>query len=986
MKHEISLKDYESGFAKFDSLMPYKIKDILLVSSLYDSFILEEDGQLGQLIFSEYAELNLSFAPQIKRVSTGEEALKLLSMRNFDLVIVFRQLSDIDIISFGLKARELVPYIPIVLLAFHNRELVVMDQPDFKRAIDRAFIWSGEANILLAIVKYIEDRLNVDFDTRLIGVRVIIIIEDSVRFYSAFLPQIYSEIMRQTQALMQDGLNLNHKLLRMRARPKILLADNYDKAWEFFEKYEKYTLGVVSDISYENGGVRDDQAGLKFARRAKEHISDLPILLQSSNLQNAELAKKHKVAFLHKKSPTLLAELSNFIKFNFGFGDFVFRTPSDEEVCRAGDYRSMEKCLESAPDDSLIYHASRNHFSNWLMARTEFDLANRLRPKKVSEFDSTEDLRNYLIETFKNFRHEKQLGIVTDFSRKLFDKQTEFVRIGEGSLGGKGRGLAFINRLLRRYNVYDSFEGVRIVVPPSAIIATSVFDQFIEDNNLLEYSLSDRPDHEIASTFAHAKLPKEIEGDLKAFLDEVKYPIAVRSSSLLEDSHYQPFAGIFDTHMLPNNHPNRKVRLERLKMAIKYIYASIFFKRSKNYIEATGNRVEEEKMAVVLQKVVGSVRNGAFYPVLSGVARSYNFYSIGKIKPEEGVTYAALGLGRTIVEGGDCLYFSPANPNVLPQFSTPKQFLKNSQHEFYAIDMNDPNVHPTPGGEAGLTRLRIDQADTDGVLSFVGSTYVPDNDRIYDGVGRKGIRIVSFAPVLKHRTIPLDEIIRFLLRMGSKGMNFPVEIEFAAELSKDKSKPHEFGFLQIRPMAMETVLEGIDLKDMDSDRVFCKSDQTLSHGRMEDIKDIIYIRPENFDRSKMPQMAMEIGKFNEYFRREGIPYILIGPGRWGTADRWLGIPTSWDQLSASRVIIETAYGDFDVAPSFGTHFFQNLIAFQIGYFTINKIDDKNDIDWDWLEKQPVVDETDYVRHARLDKPLEVLLNGRDGQGVIFKPK
>jgi len=985
-KPNIDLKDYESGFARFDSLMPFKVNDILLVSSLYDSFILEEDGHIAQLILNEYIELNLSFAPQIKRVSDGREALKLLQQHKFDLVMVFRKLGDIDIISFGQQAKELIPDIPVVLLAFHPRELGVANNPDFPTAIDKAFLWGGEANILLAIAKYIEDKINVDFDTRLVGVRVIILIEDSVRFYSAYLPLLYSVIMRQTQGLMADGLNLSNRLLRMRARPKILLADSFEEGWELYKKYSNYLLGIISDVKFSKGGKADNRAGLKLARKVKKQDPDLPILLQSSNVNHAGEAAKDSVAFLHKNTPALLSELRMYIRQNFGFGDFVFRLPDGSEVTHADNYHTMEKCLKEVPEESLIFHANRNHFSNWLMARTEFDLASRLRPRKVSEFKNGEAVRNYLFETFKSFRHEKQLGIVSDFSREEFDLQTDFVRIGEGSLGGKGRGLAFISRLLRRYNVYDCFDGVNINVPTSAILGTSIFDRFLEENNLLEYALAEHSDEDIAAAFSKAPLPEDIRDDLSAFLEVVKYPLAVRSSSLLEDSHYQPFAGIFDTHMLPNCHADKQIRLDRLEAAVKLIYASIFCSKSKKYIEATGNRVEEEKMAVILQKVVGRQRNTSFYPVISGIARSYNFYPIGNIKPEEGVCYAALGLGRTIVEGGNCLYFSPSNPQNLPQFSSAKDFHKNSQLDFFAVDMSVPDVRPQRGAEAGLIRLRVDQAMTDGSLKYVGSTYSPDNDRVYEGVNRPGIKLVTFAPILKSNIFPLAEIIRFLLHLGSSGMNIPVEIEFAAELSDDPKIPHNFGFLQIRPMATEMVLEGITLDEFDNDEIICKSNQALSNGRINTIRDIIYVNPDNFDRANMPAMAAQVGKFNDRFKTENRPYMLIGPGRWGTADRWLGIPTSWDQISSAQIIIEAAYGDFSVTPSFGTHFFQNLIAFQIGYLTVNRTDDRNFINWDWIKSRKIAGETEHIRHIRLKKPIEALIDGHKGRGVILMPK
>jgi hypothetical protein len=983
-KSDIRHPDYDSIFARFDALMPFKVKDILLVSSLYDSFILEEDGYVADLVFSEYTEFNLSFAPQIKRVSSGEEALELLQKKKFDLIIVFRRLSDIDIISFGKKARQIVRDISIILLAFQGRELQIAEQRQYRDVVDRAFLWSGETNILLAIVKYVEDKRNVDFDTRLIGVRVIILIEDSVRFYSAYLPLIYAEILRQTQNLMADGLNLPQRLLRQRARPKILLADSYEEAWRLFEKYQEFLLGIISDISFSNKGEPDDKAGLKLVKEAKERINDLPVLLQSNNLENAELARRSGVSFIYKNSASLLSELRSFIKNNFGFGDFIFRKPDGTEITRARDFVALEKCLETVPGESLIYHGKRNHFSNWLMARSEFDLAKRLRPRKVSEFEDTTALRNYLISTIKSFRHEQQLGIVTDFSRRQFDRQFEFVKLGDGSLGGKGRGLAFISRLLRKYNIYRRFEGVSIMVPPSAIIGTSVYDEFIMKNNLLEYALEDRSDDQIGNAFLSARLPRGILSDLKAFLEEVNYPIAVRSSSLLEDSHYQPFAGIFETHMLPNNSTDIKARLDRLEAAIKCIYSSIFYRNSKTYIEATGNRVEEEKMAVIVQKVVGRERNRSFYPVLSGIGRSYNFYSVGHIKPEEGVAYVALGLGKTINEGGNCLYFSPANPHHLPQFSSPKEFLCNAQYEFYAIDMSDPRVYPKPGGNAGLVRRGIDQAESDGTLAYVGSTYSPDNDRVYDGTNRAGIKMVTFAPILKSRIFPLDEIIRFLLQLGHSAFTTPIEIEFAAELNSQSDHPHEFAFLQIRPMAADTFLDNVDIDQFEADNILCKSDESLSNGRINSINDIVYIRRDTFDRSQMADMAMHVSRLNEYLKKAGRPYILLGPGRWGTADRWLGIPASWDQISGARVIIEATYGDFSVTPSFGTHFFQNLIAFQIGYLTVNKTDANNMLDWEWLESRPISQETEFLRHVSLGEPLEVIIDGRSGKAVILK--
>jgi CheY-like chemotaxis protein len=984
MKPDVDLKNYETGLARFDSLMPHRVKDMLLVSSMYDSFILEEDGQLAQLISGQYVELNLSSAPHLKKCTTGQEALEVLHKHHFDLIIVVRRMNDIELADFCSRAREIIPHLPIILLAFQEQEMAAVTLELEQGAIDRAFIWNGDIRILLAIAKHIEDYLNVENDTRAVGVRVIILIEDSVKFYSSYLPLIYAELVRQTQGLMADGLNPSHKLLRMRARPKILLAHTYDDGKALFEKYQSYLLGVISDIKYPRGGFSDDAAGLKFARMAKEKISDLPILLQSSNLKNAELAAECGVSFLHKNSPTLLNDLRSFILNNFGFGDFVFRHPDGTEIARAADFHSMVKCIETVDERSLLFHGSRNHFSNWLMARTEFDLADTLRPRQVSEFKDAAELRKYLLETFRSFQHERQLGVVADFSRQQFDRQAEFVRIGDGSLGGKGRGLAFINTLLNRYNICNFYEGVSIAVPPSAVIGTSVFDEFLDKNNLYSFVLGDHTDREIARAFAEGIFPPETSHDLESYLEVIDYPLAVRSSSLLEDSYYQPFAGIYDTHMLPNCYPGKKGRLERLEMAIKYIYASAYFHNARSYIEATGNRIEEEKMAVVLQKAVGSRKGNFFYPTLSGIARSYNFYPLGEIKPEEGVAYLALGLGKTIVEGGNCLYFSPSRPNSMPQFATPRDFLNNSQKDFFAIDMSDPSVYPAPGGESGLIRLGLMQAETDRTISLVGSTYLPDDDRVQDGVSRAGVRIVTFAPILKGKLFPLDAIIRFLLQLGSTAMNCPVEIEFAAELATLPKKECDFSFLQIRPMAKDTHFQDISLENIDRQKIICRSEQSLSNGRIVDIQDIVFIRPDSFDRAYMPLMADQVGEFNRTLKAKKKPYLLIGPGRWGTSDRWLGIPVSWDQISSARVIVEAEYGDFSVTPSFGTHFFQNIISSNIGYLTIHGVDKNSFIDWNWLSRQNVSSETEYLRHVTLENPIEVLIDGRIGRAIIIR--
>ena len=837
--------------------------------------------------------------------------------------------------------------------------------------------------MLLTIIKLVEDKVNVVADTDQVGVRVIILVENSVRFYSSYLPLMYAEIMRQTSALLSESINSGTRRVRMRARPKILLAETFEDAVALYEHYQPFLLGVISDIRFPRGGRPDNDAGIELARRIKAEISDLPILLQSSDENKAAVVAGCGAAFLNKQSPKLLTDLGAFINRNFGFGDFVFRLPDGTELERARNFRELQDCAGRVDNRSLVFHAERNHFSNWLIARGEFDLARRLRPRRVSDFKDPEDLRSFLFETLREFRHERQSGMVTDFKRELYDGTAEFLRIGEGSLGGKGRGLAFINKLFNNQLVCTAFPGTRISVPRTAVICTGAFDAFMEKNDLVEFALDEHSDEEIIAAFTNATLPFELEEDLKAYLALADYPLAVRSSSLLEDSYYQPFAGIFDTHFLPNNHPSLEGRLQRLIAAIKLIYASVYFRNAKNYTEATGNRTEEEKMAVVLQKIVGKDRGGYYYPVFSGMARSYNFYSVGHIKPEEGIAYCALGLGKTIMEGENCLFFSPANPGVLPQFSKTEDYLRNSQREFFAVDLTRSSVFPEVGGEVGLIRLGLKDAEPHGVLQYIGSTYSADNDRIYPGVGRKGVRLVTFDPILKANRFPLAEVLQYFLELGSGAMNVPVEVEFAVEFNPEPDKPNEFRLLQIRPMKVAGSFEDVSVSESNSHRVLCRSEQALSNGRIDDIRDIIFVRTDNFKRENMALMAAEVGEFNRRFKEANRPYMLIGPGRWGTTDRWLGVPTKWDQISSARVIVEADYGDFVVEPSFGTHFFQNLITFSIAYLTVNSTSGSGMLDWDWLNSIAPASESGFLRHLRLEHPLEVLVDGRTGKAVVL---
>ncbi len=981
-----SLLSYESKFQKFDSLMKFRVKHILLVSSSYDSYVLEEDGQLTDLIYNEYFELNLTVTPHVIRASTPEEAYEILKEQNVDLIIIFKRVADIDVSLFGKTVKDEFPELPIIMLAYHERELHKMMTDDYLSVIDQTFVWTGDVKILLSIIKLVEDWRNVEHDTKLVGVRVIIIVEDSSKFYSSYLPLLYKEIMSQTRALMVEGLNISHKILRNRARPKILLAQNYEQGLELFKKYRKYILAVISDFRFKINNELDELAGIKLVQQMQSEYPELPILMQSSGDKNREIATQHNLGFISKRSPKLHLELREFIKANFGFGDFVFIDPAtNKPIARVADFRSMEKALRTIPEESLLYHAHRNHFSNWLMARTEFDLADMLRPKKATEFDSTELLRNYLITTFRNFRHENQRGEITDFSRQQFDIQNEFVRIGGGSLGGKGRGLAYVNALLSQYKLHDFFEEVKINVPPSIILGTDVFDNFMEQNNLMEFALSPHSDEETLAEFLKAKIPNDIIADLDALLEVVDYPLAVRSSSMLEDSHLQTFAGVYETHMLPNCNSSKRVRRKQLGQAIKSIYASTYMENAKAYHDAADNRLEEEKMGVIIQKAVGTKYNNRFYPSFSGVALSYNYYSLENIAPDDGVVYVALGFGKTIVEGMNCLRLSPSYPNNLPQFSTVRDMLANSQKEFFAISL-DSESSGKPIESDGLIKLNVSDVESDGTLYPICSTYSVENNRVYEGSSHDGVRLITFAPILKSKIFPLTDIVKFLLQLGSQGLNCPVEIEFAVQLYDDKNIPDEFYFLQIRPMIKEAQFEAVDLDIVEEDRIIGRSDKTLGNFIRNNIFDIIIVDPKTFDRAKTVTIASEVGKFNEVLLEEDKPYLLIGPGRWGTTERWLGIPTAWNQICGASVIMESAYGDFAPDPSFGTHFFQNLTSFQTGYFTVNEQARNGFINFDYIMSQKIVDRSEYVCHIRLEKPLEIHIDGRIGCGVIALSK
>lgn len=979
---------FGNRIAPFQKLMRHKVRDILLIASLYDYYLFEEDGRLYELIRQEFQVLNLSHPPEIIHATSSEEAMEILSSGdNVDLIITTLHIEDMHVVRFAEKLRRSGVTIPVILLAYDNRERKELVTHYDTSVFDRIYIWHGDYRLLVAIIKSVEDKLNVENDVTTVGVQCIILVEDSVTFYSSYLPLLYTEIFNQSRRLISEGVNLTHQFLRLRARPKILLCSTYEDAWTYFEKYEDSVLGVISDIDFMHNGVKDPEAGLKFTQAVRSRKQDIPILLQSSNAQAITLARSIGASFLQKGSPTLLHELRAFVMNNFGFGDFVFRMPDGKEEGRATNLKELEEQLHRVPDECIKFHAERNHFSNWFKARTEFWLAHKLRPQKVQDFASIQELRADIIHSIRLYQESRQRGIITEFSKDTFDLRVSFARVGTGSIGGKARGLGFINTLINSYNIRNKYEGIEVVVPAAIVIATDVFDTFMRDNQLEDVVLENISDDELLRRFVDAPLfPSAIVQKLREFLDITRIPLAVRSSSLLEDSQYQPFAGVYQTYMIPNNNPDPEIRLQELLESIKLVYASTYSKKAKDYMKATPYRLEEEKMAVIVQRMVGSQHHERFYPEFAGVAKSYNFYPVPPQKSEDGIVQAALGLGYTVVEGRNSVRFCPKYPRHLLQFFSTKETLRNAQQEFLALDVTavfSHENHETP--DVLIKHYDLTKAEEDNTIFYVGSTYSPEDDMVYDGVSRLGKRVVTFAPVLKHGIFPLASILDLILDIGTWGMGTHVEIEFAVNMNVPAGQSKEFALLQIRPLVMSLELEELDVEKFEHKDLICESEQVLGNGAIGDIYDVVVVDPEKFERAKSRETAHEVSLINSKLLADNRPYVLIGLGRWGSMDPWLGIPVTWDQIAGASVIVESGFKDIDVTPSQGSHFFQNITSFRVGFFTVDTTHHLGYIDWDWLKSQPASEEMNHVRHIRFDKPLTAKINGHKNKGIILKP-
>ncbi|RLD60696.1 MAG: phosphoenolpyruvate synthase [Bacteroidetes bacterium] len=981
-------KKYYFNDTSFTNLMKKRIYHVLLISSAYDAFILEDDGRIDEQIFNEYVSLNLRYPPQVILANSEEEVLAIMKDGNIDLIITMYSGEEMDTFEIAELMKRKYPEIPIVVLTPFSRKVTLkVDQEDLS-AIDYIFSWLGNADILLAIIKLIEDKMNVEHDVKEVGVQTILLVEDSIRFYSSYLPNIYKIIFKQSLKFMKEGLNEHQKMLRMRGRPKILLATSYEEAIGLYEKYKSNMLGVITDMSYKHNGEMDKYAGIKLCERIKKDDKYMPLLIQSSDAESGKLAKEIKVGFINKHSKSLSFELRNFIFRYFAFGDFIFTDPErGREVLRVSTLKAFQEVLFQVPDRSLEYHITRNHFSKWFRARALFPLADLIRDFGIKDFEELNDVRRFMFDSIASFRLSRARGVIAEFYRDSFDEYLTFTRIGDGSLGGKARGLAFLDSLIKRNHILDKYDDIVVTIPRTVVLCTDIFDEFMEENDLHRISLSeDYSDQEILDHFLKARLPFRIHEDLYTFISVITNPVAIRSSSLLEDSHYQPFAGIYSTYMIPFVENDERKMIEMLSIAIKSVYASAFYKDSKSYMSATLNVIDEEKMAIVMQEVCGEKHGERFYPTISGVARSINFYPIEPEKPEDGIANVALGLGKYIVDGGTTLRFSPLYPEKILQLSSPDMALRETQKTFYALDLDPDKFQPAVDDSVNIVKLRIKEAEKDGSLQGLASTYDFNNDIIRDGINHEGKKIITFANILRYKTFPLAEILDAALKIGQREMGIPVEIEFAVNLNRPKGEPRIFNLLQIRPIVDNKETLDIDLSDIDSDELIIHSESALGNGIMDDIFDFVYVKPESFDAAHSMQIAEEVGKINDEFLAEKKNYVLVGPGRWGSTDHWLGIPVKWPQISAARVIVESGLENYRIDPSQGTHFFQNLTSFQVGYFTINPYINDGFYDLGFLNEKAAVFENEFLRHIHFESPIEVKIDGKKNRGVILKPK
>ena len=979
-----NLKDLVFRDTPFANLMNKRIYNVLLIATKYDSFMLEDDGRVDEQIFNEYTSLSLRYPPRFTQVTTEEEALNELKNRNFELIICMPNMDNRDIFAAASEIKVHYPNIPIVVLTPFSKEVSKRIANEDLSAIDYVFSWLGNSELLLAIIKLIEDKMNAPDDTASVGVQIILLVEDSIRFYSSALPHLYKFVLEQSQMFAKEALNDHQRTLRMRGRPKIKLARNYEEAVRIFDQYRDNMLGIISDMSFMHNGVKDPYAGYKFGQYVRKTGLIIPFVLESSEASNHVYAKELNASFIDKNSKSYPQDLKKKIMQRFGFGDFVILNPhTKEEIMRIKDLKDLQKKVFQIPDDSLVYHLSRNHFSRFFYSRAMFPPAEVLKHVDVSDYKDMDEARKLIFDLIVQYRRMKNTGVVAVYQKDRFDEYSNFARIGDGSLGGKGRGLAFIGAMVKRYPKLES-DNFAVNIPKTVVICTDIFDEFMETNELYPVALGDADDETILRYFLRASLPSRLIEDLMAFFDVVKSPIAVRSSSLLEDSHYQPFAGIYSTYMVPKIEEKYDM-LRTVSDAIKAVYASVFYKDTKAYMTATSNLIDQEKMAIVLQEVVGSRYNDHFYPTMSGVARSLNFYPIGNEKAEDGIANIALGLGKYIVDGGQTLRFSPRHPHSILQMSTMDFALRETQTRFYALDLKNMAEAFSVDDAFNLVKLGLKDADAEGSLKYIVSTYDPYDQIIRDGYYPGGRKILSFVNILQHDVFPLADTLDQILRIGQQEMGRPVEIEFAVNMDPSDHTRATFYLLQIRPIVDNKEIMDEDLSLVKNEETILSSTSVLGHGIVGDVQDIIYVKTGAFNSSNNQLIAYEIEKMNRSFTDQEKGYVLVGPGRWGSSDSWLGIPVKWPHISNARVIVECGLENYRVDPSQGTHFFQNLTSFGVGYFTVNPFKGDGWFDEAFLNAQPAVEETEYLRHVHFDAPITIKMDGKKSLGVVLKP-
>jgi hypothetical protein len=966
----------------FKNLMTHRIFNVLIIANPYDAFMLEDDGRVDEKIFNEYTELGLRYPPTFTQVSTMVEASEVLSTTSIDLVICMPGNADNDAFTVARAVKREFPDIPCVVLTPFSHGITQRIMNEDLSIFEYVFCWLGNTNLILSIIKLIEDKMNLEHDIDEAGVQMILLVEDSIRFYSSILPNLYSYILTQSQSFATEALNSHTATLRMRGRPKVVLARTYEEAMDYFVRFPENILGVISDCRFPKGGVKDSEAGLKLLSEFHRRAPFLPLIMESSETENAEKAEKLGFRFIDKNSKKMNIDLRNIMAEHMGFGDFIFRDPkTHEEIRRIRNLKELQDNIFSIPNDSMLYHLSRNHVSRWLCARAIFPVSEFLKTVTLEKLRDVDQHRQIIFDAIVQYRHMKNVGTVAVFKRDRFDAYSHFARIGDGSLGGKGRGLAFLDNIIKTHPEFNEFEGVKVSIPKTVVLCTDVFDQFMDNNNLYQLALSDAPDEEILQAFIKAQLPDQFIDDFKTFFEAIRHPIAIRSSSLLEDSHYQPFAGIYSTYMIPYL-DDKDEMLRMLAAAIKSVYASVYFKDSKAYMTATRNVIDQEKMAVILQEVVGKQYGDHFYPNFSGVLRSINYYPLGYEKSEEGIASLALGLGKYIVDGGQTLRVSPYHPAQVLQTSDMEIALRQTQTQFYALDMKRVGVDFKVDDGFNILKLKVKDAENDGALNFIASTYDANDRVIRDGLYDGGRKIVSFNGVLRHGVFPLPELLKLSMHNGADSMRRPVEIEFACTLNDDRTG--EFYLLQIRPIVDSKQVLDQDIMTIPDDKCLLRSHNSLGHGVSDDIVDVVYVKTdENFTASDNPVVAMEVERINKKFLADGKNYVLVGPGRWGSSDSWLGVPVKWPHISAAKLIVETTLKNYSVDPSQGTHFFQNLTSFGVGYFTIDENKGMGFFRKEILDAMPAVEETPHVRHVRFSKPLHIMMDGMKQEGLVI---